>query len=926
MRVLPIIALLTVILPGPPAQASHQGIYLELTPEVQTVPVGSSGILVATLVASQNRGDVIAASADTTIRLENESGVNDHDGTSRTSPDFTCVVPAGASTCSIEIAGNRTGDSLFRAWIDSDLAPATDNSDINEGRFANANDCEQNQDSALNCSFTTDEPPSPGSGCQTAIQPGGEDPQPPTSEPDCTDVVRVSFRENSVGTLDCDDSGPPDTEREWNPSGNGSNPPNPSTEIYTCLVEDQFGNPKPDTEVFGEILGGPNDPDRSPDFTSPDFTCTTVEDDLSTPAVDERGTCTRSVGQPIANPQKGLALICFWVGSLSDGIELCTEKVDDNTRNDGSDSGDDPADVVELVWENIKDLTIDCSPETGIALVDSTDNVRCTALSRASLRPVEGITIRAEVSGANDPDESDSPHTQDVQRQDPDLPQELTCETDRTGSCSIPHRGSDEGETTYRAWIDDGTPQIEDPATSLADADIDLTERHDEKGFPGSTDEPDATDVVTVAWGQGPTKIEMSFVHPEAAVGECHEITIAASDKDGAPVGGIAIDIEQRHELSRNSTPRDEPIVGFCTPDEGPNPSPVDTGLGDLASSDQDAATTSGTAGGETIGSTDDSGQITIGVMSEPANGSDGSGTVYVTTWWEDVDDDDPGGGDPMDSGLVVWAMNETTTKATLDLTPDTSGAEPGSETTYVATVTHGGVPAGGIQIAWSSKGSGTFTWTDAATDADGRASATVTSEDPGTMTVTATCMGRFKCSDSSTHNWGPTMCDIVGTDGADILTGTDASEVICGLMGDDIIDGGGGDDSIIGGPGNDQVKGGGGKDELSGGGGKDTISGGTEADAIFGEGGDDTITGGSGDDILYGDEGRDWVSGNSGDDKLIGGLGPDKLFGGDGNDALRGGGGNDQLIGGSGSDTLLGQKGRDTCREDSAKSQPKAC
>lgn len=933
LRIVPVLAMVGLLLPAQEAQAHHEGIHLEVTPEVQSIPVGSTGTLMAILVWDQAAGEMAITGANTTIHFENESGANDPDGTTRNSPDYGCVIPTGQSTCSIEIEGNRTGAALFRAWIDSDFIVSTDNSDPDEGRFANTRDCEQAQDAPSDCVIAAGHSPAPGTFCQTTTPPGTI-PQVPGSEPDCTDVVEINFIENAAGTLDCDDSDGPDTEHEWNPSGNGDSPPDPSTEVYTCVVHDQFGNAKPKETVFGEIISGPNDEDGGANFTSADYTCDESDgktrDDNPLTTENERGTCTISVAQSPSDPRKGVATICFWVGTLADATELCTEEPDSNTATDGSDSGDNAADVVELTWENVDDLTLDCKPEVGLSLVGSTGNVECTALSRASRDPVPGITVRAEVSGANDPDDSDSPETQDMQLEGQE-PVELSCETGADGRCSIPHRGDDPGETTYRAWIDDGVHF--DAETRNVDTDVDPTEGRDEKLHPGSIDEPDATDVVTTAWGFGPAKVAMSPVRADASIGECHEITVTATDKDGNPAGGVRIDVEQQHELSRNPTPRDEPIVAFCTPVAGPNPSDVDTSRGDLEPSGG-GPNTSGTAGGETAGFTDENGQITIGVITEPANGSDGSGTVYVTTWWEEVDNDDPSGGDPMDSGFVLWAVTESESTANLDLTPDVSSADPGTETTYTATVTHNGAPVAGVQIAWATSGMGHFTWNEATTNASGQAIATVNSDDPGSMAITATCMGRYKCSDTSTHNWGPSMCDIVGTDGPDTLTGTEASETICGLKGDDIIDGGGGDDTIIGGGGDDRITGGPGADELYGGGGRDVIRGGTEDDAIFGEGGKDTIRGGAGNDVLHGDDAADRLFGNAGDDRLYGGGGRDKLSGNAGADALFGGAGNDHLGGGAGKDLMVGGGGKDNfkgnkadhCHQSSQRSKRISC
>lgn len=869
------------------ANAYHDGLHLEVTPEVGSFTLGEPAVLTAVLVGDGQFPT--PAPNDTRIDFENENGANDGDGNSiLSSPDYSCVIPVEATSCQIEIEATRTGTALFRAWFGT--------ADAHESRFAGLEDCRQQSDTSSNCvANDTNGAPNAGSACginsSTSTQLPGE-------EPDCTDVVQVVFLENAPGTLDCDDSTGPDTERELNPSSSQQSAMNPSTETYTCYVRDELGNLKPGVQVLGEIIEGVNDPDGRASFTSADFTCdatrdgttTTRNDDPTTPGVNEKGSCPVSVTQK--NNQIGKATICFWVGQLSEGADLCTsEEVGAGTNHEGADAqGDNRVDLVELVWENISDLVLDCSPESGFSLVNSIGKVECTALSTISQGPVQGIDIRAEAVGANDPDDSDSPQTPDFHEDE--NPASAACTTAANGRCFIEHQGTDAGETTYRAWIDDGNDSEttgSGTTTQLA-TDYDPTEGRDEKQVPGTTGEPDATDVVMSVWGQGPTSITASPKTGQASIGDCHEITLTATDREGNAVGGIRIDVEQQHEHFRNATPNDEPIVGFCTPLAGPNPSDVDTAAGDLQPSGG-GPNTSGNAGGETVGFTDVDGLITIGVMTQGARGSSGAGTVYVTTWWETIDNDDPSGGEPSDSSLVTWSPGANA--AILELTPDVNSADVGDETTYTATVTQNGEPVAGVEVSWSLDGRGAFTWNEPVTDSAGQAIATVSSESKGSTAITATCGGTFTCSDTSTQNWGPVFCDVVGTEGTDVLTGSDAPETICGFGGNDIIDGGGGDDVILGGAGDDQLLGGEGDDELMGAGGKDLLTGGL---------GNDQLIGGNGADRLRGDAGKDI------------------LFGGAGNDRLKGGTESDKLVGGSGRDALDGGAGRDECYRDAAK------
>lgn len=103
----------------------------------------------------------------------------------------------------------------------------------------------------------------------------------------------------------------------------------------------------------------------------------------------------------------------------------------------------------------------------------------------------------------------------------------------------------------------------------------------------------------------------------------------------------------------------------------------------------------------------------------------------------------------------------------------------------------------------------------------------------------------------------GP-ACDIVGTEGDDVLIGTDADEVICGLGGDDVIRGGRGHDVLVGGAGHDVLIGGPGHDLLLGGTGDDTLTGRTGRDRLVGQSGDDRLEGSNGRDRLLGGAGAD--------------------------------------------------------------------
>ncbi|MGH2729518.1 MAG: zf-HC2 domain-containing protein [Actinomycetota bacterium] len=151
-----------------------------------------------------------------------------------------------------------------------------------------------------------------------------------------------------------------------------------------------------------------------------------------------------------------------------------------------------------------------------------------------------------------------------------------------------------------------------------------------------------------------PESLSMSPTADTAEIGTCNAFTITVADEDGDPVEGVTLDIEQRHELSQDDIPANEPDVGFCTPSDGPNPSAVDQSAGDLGPPEEDPDDP-GTAGGATIGTTNGDGQVTIGIEVAPANGSDGAGDVTLVVFFDTSEDDDPGSGEPQDSSTNTW-------------------------------------------------------------------------------------------------------------------------------------------------------------------------------------------------------------------------------------------------------------------------------
>lgn len=193
-------------------------------------------------------------------------------------------------------------------------------------------------------------------------------------------------------------------------------------------------------------------------------------------------------------------------------------------------------------------------------------------------------------------------------------------------------------------------------------------------------------------------------------------------------------------------------------------------------------------------------------------------------------------------------------------------------------------------------------------------------------VAVMSTALLATALASSAAAQVAPQRCEIVGTDGPDVLVGTEGDDIICGLGGNDIIRGLGGNDEILGGDGWDQLLGGPGNDLLRGDVGHDTLIGGPGDDVLRGGNGEDELIGGAGKDELRGGNDGDVIAGGDGDDVLRGGNGDDRLRGANGDDTLFGGPGDDIAKGGSGNDRLRGGPGEDICEDSFAKTGALNC
>ncbi len=804
---------------------------------------------------------------------EVENGVNDpdaNDGASYQSPDYGCRTGANG-TCEIvvEQLEGEQGTAEICFWVDDE-------------------DPNTNDGAALCADEATGE---------AEVSPGGGD-----VGNDNADQVEKTWQERQASSVDAE------PEADTNTIGE------PHT--ITATVYDQFGatvGTQTRTAVAFEFFqGSPADTDGNTP-QSPDRSCTP----------NEQGTCSITYTSQTA----GTDLVCVWAdeagtaddplmaGNNTDGTcdgEGLNDADDDPAGPDSPQPRDDDQDVVSKTWQSSGAASkLDCVPETARNDVNTGHTISCSAVNQAEQTPTGTTNIDGEATGANDPDGSYSPET-------PDFTCTTTTASPRT--CTVQHGGGgtgttpQRGVTTYRFWIDSDN--------NNATTEADQTEGLNETTTPGSKPEPDDTDVVQKSWGQPPTSLVMTPPSDSAEVGTCNPYTITLTDSAGNPVPGAIIDVEQRHSTANDTTTNNEPDVGFCTPTttDGPNPSAVDESRGDQGSPTENPDNR-GTAGGETTSPTDQNGQVTIGINIVAANGSNGSGNVTITAFYEETtDNDDPDAGEPQDTSTKTWTVagqaqcnngidddNDGQTDFPND--PQCTNAQDDSEAAQPQcsdgidndndgqTDFPNDPQCDSASDPTEAPDQGeTFECSDGIdNDNDGR---TDHPNDPdctgprddfeagsggGGTVRSGPCRGYER--NSRTPQADGTGLVIVGTGGRDVLEGSNAGDLICGLAGGDLINGNGG---------------------------KDIIAAGRGGDSAAGGSGNDIVNGNAGRDNLKGNRGTDTLRGGTGDDSLQGGRDADILKGGDGSDSLRGGAGRDQLDGGPGIDTCQGGPGRD--------------
>lgn len=807
-----------------------------------------------------------------TVFGEVENEINDPDGPpegpSFETPDYRCNTKGTGdddAVCTVTVtqADNEIGTARICFWVEENEAGGTT---ANPGPTY-----------AFPDPLPTDDPNTPeNEGAQ----------RPNEGEALCLDAETTNEAVNADGSDQANDRAD-EVEKTWEARRASSVDAEPETDqnqpgeqhTITAFVYDQFGSPfNESTQVRFEFFqGSPSDTDGNTPST-PDRTCTTQ---------NSQNSCSTTY----TSTEEGLDRVCVFVGATPnmqgdnntgtcDGEGL-TDDDDEVGTADAPDANDDQ-DVVQKRWGAAgtagTGTRLDCNPETDSNPTGTGHTITCTVQDNQG-NIVTGENIDVEATGANDPDNGDSPQTPD-----------FTCNTNSSGQCSFTHgtggtgTTNSIGQTTYRAWIDTDNSNATDES--------DRTEGQAEttQGQGGTRAEPDNTDVVTKTWtGQG-RRIDCE---PETATNQAgtdHVVTCTVTDAQNAPVQGESVTFTETGvgEISGSST---------ATTDQNGRATVTTT------SSEPGEQTITGTLTSDTTGSEPDEVDECDRAANDPSGAPAGECSDSVTKTWtqppppqcsDGVDNDGDGEVDhPNDPGC----QSATDDDETDEFPHQEFGGEQGQMVTEGACA---GFTTGSVQ------------------------------QDPnGSGLVIVGTNGADALQGSEA---GDLICAL---DGDDAVQAHGGNDTVHGGGGKDAIEAGAGDDAMFGEGDKDVILGDAGNDDLRGGQGNDNMSGGDGADELRGQGGWDTLKGNSDNDLLVGAKGRDVLQGGGGADVARAGADDDVLKGFDGNDELRGGSGDDiikgakgrdRLFGNAGDDFLDGGPGKDRCRGGRGRDITRSC
>jgi Ca2+-binding RTX toxin-like protein len=589
-------------------------------------------------------------------------------------------------------------------------------------------------------------------------------------------------------------------------------------------------------EISFEVSGA-SDPDNGDTPATPDFRCTIGNND------DD---CTGQFTGTVA----GTSTIRAWIDhdGLNPGgggiVEADLGEGQNESTTPGFRPESDDTDVVTKTWTGASTGTasrLDCDDSGGSdteretnsagAGAASSEVYTCTARD-SNNNTVSGVGVKGEVTNAiNDPDANDG-----ASYGTPDY----SCTTGGNGTCQITatQNESEIGTAVICFWI-------------VADTDPCGSENTGENQTQNGADTGnDLADQVELTWTvTTPTGLDVEPETSTNGTGSSHIVTATLFDTNGA-------------QVVSTTTVNFEFFQGSAADTDGNTPASPDRTCSTAGAVSCSITYSSSTTGTDLIcvwfGTAPSMQGNTSGECANESRNDSGDSAGSV---------DSPS---PSTDRIDVVEKTWTTPASSLRLTPAEDTNAPGTQHVLTATVRNASnLALANVAVTWTLSGQGSFVSQQNTTDANGLATATITSDAKGNTTVTATaspCTGT--CTDTAVKHWGPDECTVFGTLGDDTLQGTGGRDVICGFGGDDILEGRGGNDTLRGFGGNDTLLGGDGNDTLRGGPGADRLSGGPGADRLFGGGGNDVLSGGRGDDLLAGGAGNDGCRGGPGRDR----------------------------------------------------------
>ena len=480
-----------------PAAANHPDSCLDVTPETSAGGTGTTHTLTATLrsIAGAQSGSgctqVAVNAANGAVSIDFEmTGPNDPDaGGTPATPDLTCSIASGASSCTVSYSGAAVGTDTIRGWIDHDGSNGTVEADTAEARCANAQGDE--------------------AGCTPAT--AGS-----ISEPDITDVVQRTWTSSLPATrLDCT----PETASDQIGTSH----------VVTCTATNANGQPVGGAQIDAEATGA-NDPDGAGVLTSPDFGCTT----------GANGVCSFTHSGATA---QGVTTYRAWIDA--DGSNATAEadatEGQDSAAAPGATAEPDATDVVTNTWSGAA-ASLDCddatgadtehesNSATGASNPTSKETYTCTVKDAQGRNVAIAATVKGEVmNGVNDPDATDG-----ASLESPDY----SCTT-ASGTCTITvtQNENETGTAQICFWV--GT-------TSEGQA-LCATEPTNEGQAASGTDAGnDLADQVELTWvkATNATRLDCTPETVTSALGTTDVITCTARDAANNVVGGANVDVE----------------------------------------------------------------------------------------------------------------------------------------------------------------------------------------------------------------------------------------------------------------------------------------------------------------------------------------------------------------------------------------------